>query len=149
MACFHRNLSAQPHCFVFLFFFYRMASVQYKQHNLWKVSVCTKLLLSFKGIVKIVWDVLFSFKFIFESPHVSSQLQQALQYQSSKPLIQSRRHPSPAWALWLTALPPCWPHPIRHPLALWGIARTCLQAPSPLLNTISEWYVHKLRSTIK
>lgn len=35
MACFHRNLWAHLYCW-----FYRMASVQYKQHSLWKVSVC-------------------------------------------------------------------------------------------------------------
>lgn len=34
MACFHRNLRVHLHCC-----FYRMATVQCKQHNLWKVGV--------------------------------------------------------------------------------------------------------------
>ncbi len=52
MVCFHRNLCTHIHCW-----FYRMASVQYKEHNLWTVSVHLQILFFFllKSIVEIVF----------------------------------------------------------------------------------------------
>lgn len=141
--CFHRNLWAHLHCC-----FYRMASVQYKQRSLWKVSVYLQSsFFFFLSPWKHCWNCLrsfFSSHIDFES-FVSPQLQQALQYRSSRLLIRSHRHQSPAWALWRTlAPPPCWLHPIRHPIALWGTVKTCHQAACPL-NTTSKmlnWYTH-------
>lgn len=141
MDCFHRNLWAHLHCW-----FYRMASVQYKQRSLWKVSVYKTSFFSLEHCwnwSQNFFPVPLNFTLFLKS-FFSLQLQQALQYRSSRLLIRSHRRLSPAWALWRTAAPPpCWPHPIRHPTALWGTVKTCHQAASPLLNTTSEmlkWY---------
>lgn len=59
MACLHRNLWAHLHCW-----FYRMASVQYRQHNPWKVSVCLLVrsyFLAHLAHIHVSWALLIEF----------------------------------------------------------------------------------------
>lgn len=78
MACLHRNLWAHVHCW-----FYRMASVQCRQHNPWKVSVCLLVrsyFLAHLAHIHVSWALLiefcwfYSIRFLFCSLHSCSRL---------------------------------------------------------------------------